>query len=457
MKKTALSVVVSVAASLAFSWNIVPVDTAGTAARGWWNSMAISGSTISVGYIVYVSGTPLQTAIRYARSTDYGANWTVETVDTASNYGTGYATLGWFRGGLDLDPDGNPHMAYTVEASIGSFCMHAKRTAPGTWKLDTIEMRTSQPLVCHDADIKIDPQGRAHVVYTYYGVKTRYAVKDTSGWTIHDVSLDPAYGVALALDSARNPHVAIGTLSDVRYAWSTDHGANWQTEVVDNGWWHVDLCLDAVGQPLIAYTHLNAAIWFGRRTGPNNWATGQVDIGGGNCCRPCVFYDAPGGEIHVGYYPTMSSPDIKRAVSSNGGGSWSLETVSGTGGVYASSSCPDLAKTADGTFLVFESPGYELSMAIDRTVGCPEPVAGQELELRIAPNPASRVARIELGGMALVSGLVSVFDRAGKLVATSALQGGESRVDVRGLRNGVYFCRIGGRDGPVGAKLLVQH
>lgn len=456
MKKSVLSVLV-LASNMAFSWSIQPVDTAGTAARGWWNSMAVSGPTIHVGYIVYVNGTPLQTAIRYARSTDYGVSWNVETVDTCSNYGAGYAQLGWFRGGLDVDPDGNPHMAYTVEASIGSFCMHAKRTAPGAWKLDTIELRTSQPLVCHDADIKIDPQGRAHVVYTHYGVKTRYAVKDTSGWTIRDVSTDPAYGVALALDSAGNPHVAIGTLSDVRYAWSTDHGANWQTEVVDNGWWHVDLCLDAAGQPMIAYTHLNTAIWFGRRTGPGSWSTGQVDVGGGNCCRPCVFCNAPDGEIHIGYYPTMSSPDIKHAVSSNSGGSWALETVSGTGGVYASSSCPDLVKTPDGTFLAFESPGYELSMAIGRTVGCPEPVAEQEHELRIMPNPASRVARIEMGGRVLAAGRVSVFDRTGEMVATSDVQGGAARVDVRGLRNGVYFCRLDGRDGPASAKLLVQH
>jgi hypothetical protein len=441
MKNTtiALSLVLLVSSVFA-QWSTTPVDTAGTEQRGWWTAVDYRPNVIHVGYLFWMSQTPLRTAIRYARSTDMGSTWTVETADSAPNYGSGYATLGWFRGGLALDSSGQPHLAYTIEASVGTFCIHAWRTPGGTWLRETVEMRTSQPLVCHDADIAIDSRDRPNIVYTHYGVVTRYAVKTDSGWEIHDITgAGQPYGVALALDSADNPHIAVGTLSDTKYCYSSDGGATWLVENVASSWWQVDLCLARNGQPLIAYTETNSGIKFARRDGPGNWLFRTLDPGGTNSCRPSICREPGTDSLHVAFYPTMSSTELKHALSTDNGTGWNVETVTTTGGVSASSSCPGVF-AADGLWLIgTQIPGYKLGVAIQDMSAIAEQGAFGLSRITAAPNPCRDFVRLSAPGMR--SDLVSLYDRTGRIVARGAADGGTVVLDVRDLPSGVYLAR----------------
>jgi len=430
------------------AWTAVPIDTAGPAARGWWTSLVVRGDTLHVAYGAHTNSNPLQTDIRYARSTDLGATWTIERVDSAANYGSSYALLGWWRGGLDLDTLGRPHVAYTVEASVGSFCTRAVRLGSGNWRLDTVEMRTSQPLVCHDADLQIDRTGRTHVVYTYYGYQTRYAVETTSGWEINDLNYGASYGVGLALDSLSNPHVVIGTLSDVRYGYSSDGGENWLTEVVGSGWWHVDICLAAAELPVISYTELSTAIRFGRRDGANNWFTTQVDAGGPNCCRPTVFWYQPDNGLHVSYYPYMNSTELKHALSTNSGSGWTPAVVGTTGGVYSSCSAPDYVETRRGRFIAGQWPGYKLGLYYELSTGVEKEPAAALPSLRVCPSPAFGRAWVEQA-----RGAVSVADVSGRVRLTAPSLSGRAELDLSSLEPGVYV--VSG-SGTAPGKLIVS-
>ncbi len=433
------------ASSVSALWQTAPVDTAGAGDRGWWTAVAARPPVLHVGYIFSMSQTPPRTAIRYARSTDMGGTWTVMTVDSAPNYGSDYATLGWFRGGLALDSSGQPHVAYTIEASVGSFCIHAWRTPGGTWQREMVEMRTSQPLVCHDADLAIDSHDRPCIVYTYYGVQTRYAVKTDSGWEIHDIAGAGApYGAALALDSADNPHIAVGTLSNTNYCYSSDGGATWLVENVASSWWQVDLCLGLNDQPLIVYNETNSSIKFARRDGPGNWVFRTIDPGGASSCRPAICREPGTDSLHIAFYPTMTSPELKHALSTNNGTDWTVENVTTTGGVSSSSSCPDIF-AADGLWLIgTQIPGYKLGIAMQNMNAVTEQVALELSRITASPNPCRDFVRLSAPGMR--SGFVSLYDRTGRIVARSAADGGTAVIDVRNLPAGVYLARSGGEE-----------
>jgi hypothetical protein len=440
-----------VVVAAAQAWTLTGIDTLGSEGRGWWTSMRLSRPYVHIGYAAHTSSSPLQTDIRYALSTDLGRTWTTERVDSAANYGNDYALLGWWRGGLDLDSLGRPHMAYTIEASIGSFCIHAVRTASG-WVRDTVELRTSQPLICHDADLKIDSRGRCHVVYTHYGVMTRYAIESDTGWEIHDLGAGQPYGVALALDSADNPHVVVGTLSDLRYAYSSDRGASWQVENVASSWWHVDICLGTTAQPLISHVETNSAAKFKRRDGPGNWFSATIDPGGPNSCRPAIFRDWRNGTLHIAYYPYMNSPDLKHAWSTDNGTNWTVEQVGTTGGVYSSCSAPDYACNDSGSFIACQYPGYKLGIAIDRQVGIEErPTSSlHRARLELWPNPASRFTVVR----GAAGAEVQVLDASGRVAAVAPVTAGTGRLDLSALPTGVYLVRAAGQ-GAV-AKLVVR-
>jgi hypothetical protein len=444
MKNTIIVLaVVLFTSSLFAQWVTAPVDTVGTEHRGWWTAVEYRPDIIHVGYIFWTNQSPLQTAIRYARSTDLGSTWTIETADSAPNYGSGYAQLGWFRGGLALDSAGRPHLAYTIEASVGTFCIHAWRTEAGTWLRETVEMRTSQPLVCHDADIAIDSRDRPCIVYSHYGVMTRYAVRTDSGWIVNDIpAAGLPYGVAIALDSADNPHLAVGTLSNTNYCYSPDGGSTWQVENVASSWWQVDIALGRDDQPLIVYNEANSSVKFARREGPGNWLFRTLDPGGPNSCRPSICREPGTDSLHVAFYPTMNSTELKHALSTDNGANWNVENVTTTGGVSASSSCPGIF-AADGLWLIgTQIPGYKLGIAVRNMSAVAEQDAFGFSRVTAAPNPCRDYVRLAVPDSRAREFVL--FDRTGRQVGRQAVSQGWARFDVRSLPAGVYLVRARG-------------
>jgi len=428
------------------AWVVHPVDTAGTVPRGWWTSMRVSGEDVHIAYARHTNTSPQQTTIGYALSTDLGESWTVETVDTSSNYGTGYALLGWHRGGLDLEADGTPQIAYTVESGFGTYCMLARRAGPGTWDLDTVERRTNQPYIYHDADLKIGADTRTRVVYTYQGAGVRFARSDTDGWFRRDMALGNYYGVGLELDSADNPHVVHARYTDTRYAYSSNGGTSWTYEVVDSSsFWHVDIDLDDESRPYVAYIRANEHTRFARRDGSNDWTTFYVYMGGPNCCRPSIYCTPGSDNINACFYPYMALPAVYRAVTTDRGASWNDEQVALTGGVYASYSCPDFVEDSEGRYVAFQSPDRKLSFAIDANTG----VAGSPGEpverVRVSPTLCRARALIRLAQPARE---VSLHDASGRLVRTIHGRGRtELHLDVTDLGPGAYLVRAGAAQG----------
>jgi hypothetical protein len=408
-----------------FNWVTNLVESPETFTKGLWATVVARGPRLSLGYWVCRNGSPTQSVVHCAFSTDSGATWTIEAVDTSSNYTSGECEMAWFRGGIDLDSAGRPHLAYTVSCpGVGSFGIHAQRLGPNNWQHDTIEMSSNAYLICYDADLKIDSLDRVHVVYPYNGFQTRYAVRDGGVWTIHDIPGDTTVGCELALDSAGNPHVVIGTLGSVCYAYSSDGGESWLVEKAGNSWWHCAIALGENDEPLIAHsvgTMSNANIWLARRIGPGVWTSYQADDSTNNPYRPAITWDPDEGVIHIGYYGGSS---VKHAWSSDQGQTWSHENVA-AGYMNSTSNVPGFLITEDGMFLPYESPGSGVSMARNLNPSglhdyLPAHSRTCELALSVAPNPAASSFNPSISYTLPVAGSVSLrlYDVSGKLVST---------------------------------------
>jgi hypothetical protein len=135
----------------------------------------------------------------------------------------------------------------------------------------------------------------------------------------------------------------------------------------------------------------------------------------------------------------MSSTELKHALSTDNGTGWNVETVTTTGGVSASSSCPGVF-AADGLWLIgTQIPGYKLGVAIQDMSAIAEQGAFGLSRITAAPNPCRDFVRLSAPGMR--SDLVSLYDRTGRIVARGAADGGTVVLDVRDLPSGVYLAR----------------
>jgi outer membrane protein assembly factor BamB len=145
-------------------------------------------------------------------------------------------------------------------------------------------------------------------------------------------------------------------------------------------------------------------------------------LGGSNYCSPAVDGD---GNIYVGTAGDTNSAFLCIAPDSTvrdshviRGNVWSSPAIGEDGRVYVGS--------MNDTLYCFQGPGPGVTESRR-----PAQPAG----IRLLPNPTRGVARIVLSGRYSAS----VFDACGALVATVA---GADRVDLRGLRRGVYMVRF---------------
>jgi outer membrane protein assembly factor BamB len=147
-------------------------------------------------------------------------------------------------------------------------------------------------------------------------------------------------------------------------------------------------------------------------------------VGGSNYCSPAV--DAE-GNVYVG---TASSPNsVFYCIAPDstvrdsyviGGDVWSSPAIGEGGRVYVGS--------MNDTLYLFQGPGPGVAKAGRG----PEPAG-----IRLLPNPTRGVARVVPSGRYSAK----VFDACGALVAAAS---DADRVDLRGLRRGVYMVAVSG-------------
>jgi outer membrane protein assembly factor BamB len=164
------------------------------------------------------------------------------------------------------------------------------------------------------------------------------------------------------------------------------------------------------------------------RIGTDSIIRWRRTIGGSNYCSPAVDAD---GNVYVGSANGAGStfycigPDSTvRDSHVIGGDIWSSPAIGESGRVYVG--------CMNDSLYLFEGPGPGVAEPGRR----PEPAG-----IRLLPNPTRGIARM------VPSGRYSaiVFDACGELVAEAA---GTDRIDLRGLRRGVYMVHVAGSGRP---------
>jgi hypothetical protein len=150
---------------------------------------------------------------------------------------------------LQLDNAGMPHIAYGGDHLYYAWYDGSK------WNRETVDGANG---VGYGANLALDPQGHAHIVYTDIGKgELRYAVQLDTGWDIQVLESDPDGAIlsfSLALTQEGSPRIAYDDPGGegLVYAWQSPEG--WQSEIVDTGGaGTISLALDGNGLPNIAY------------------------------------------------------------------------------------------------------------------------------------------------------------------------------------------------------------
>lgn len=224
------------------SWSVETAASDSSSDGGQRKSMAV-GTDGSI-HVVYLSGRPYPTTIRYA--VRRGGSWTVTNIpagtsapeavslelDRSGNAHVAFVKSGssppdqgvWYAsnrtgawvvekvrdgshpyyrtGGpiaLALDASGTPHVTFvSLETPPPGErgLLHAKKTGD-TWQITVVDPATNLA----SQDIGVDSQGSVHVAYTLYGEPTlKYAINSSGSWNRETVStIDEPTIVALAL------------------------------------------------------------------------------------------------------------------------------------------------------------------------------------------------------------------------------------------------------------------
>ena len=233
-------------------------------------------------HIGYLVEHPLEnvfyTEVRYAYFD--GASWQVTTLDSK----------GGFYISLDLDPNDNPHLAYSDWDAIKYAYLHTSQ-----WEISSVDIDSH---VGSYSSIALDSKDRPYIIYQKVYpdmVELKYTTYDGNTWT--SGTIDSTGGNigeynSLALDYQDRPHISYydATNQDLKYAHFD--GNRWVIETVDsegNVGEGSSLALDSINRLHIAYedsssTSIKYALFDG-----HGW---QIQSIGSSYYRPYLALDA---------------------------------------------------------------------------------------------------------------------------------------------------------------------
>jgi hypothetical protein len=198
----------------AVSWTLSTIDS--SANVGQYSDIVVAHSgNILISYYDVTGGN-----LKFAKSTDGGANWSVSAVDTGGDVGK-YSSIA-------VDASDNIIIAYYDTSNFN--VKFAKSINGGTnWSFVTV---TPFAQTAAYTKIAVDDQGNYLVVYQAQAASDLIFAKSINGganWATSTILATGTAGLYLdfVVDSAGNYLVSHTNLSDLLFAKSTDHGANW--------------------------------------------------------------------------------------------------------------------------------------------------------------------------------------------------------------------------------------
>lgn len=307
-----------------------------------------------------------------------GGTWTFDDSFQAYGYPTGLS--------LALGSDGLPRVAYSwawsqdyLEENGLDFVVRDaagwQRTtlySGGTWvdigppalALDA----AGAPQVASGIANEVSPPGGPPYSPPYSIVHFRHT---PAGWTRTTID-EPGYAfyphqVGLALDQTGNPVVAYIAPNGNALKVAFYDASGWHIETVDAaGGYDVALALDTADQPHMSYVTAEGRLMHAYRSGAV-WLVEQVTPG--QFCSPSLAVDTA-GRAHISAYDTVNADLIYASQSTIG---WRAEVVAARGYVGQGSS---LALTAAGRPLIsfYDATTRDLMLAVQR-IGPPAPRA----------------------------------------------------------------------------------
>src|SRR3989344_4350138 len=294
------------------TWTTSTVDSTGTVGQ----EPSIYAPDSSTIYISYYDNT--NTNLKFAKSTDGGSNWSLATIDSTAAVGIN-SSIDAVAGAI--------YIAYYDVTNVSDrFVKYAKSTDAGAnWTLGTIDNPTAN---LYDVKTSIDVLSAttAFVTYSEFNGSAKFAqtVDGGTNWTLKAVSgvsgsmggssvvATDANTIFMEFDNGSN------NTSDLKFATSTDTGVNWTVSNID---------------------------------------TATVSGGG----YPKAIYAADARTLFVAYFDSNNS-DLEFAKTTNGGTSWTLQTIESS-----TAAGKDLSMHGFGSDTLFithyESTGVDLKFA----------------------------------------------------------------------------------------------
>jgi len=258
------------------------------------------------------------------------ADWIIETVDTAGDYGRNTS--------LALDSAGFPHIMYWLDNG-----MYAFKDASG-WQTTVFDDNGL------DVSLVIGPDDYPRVCYRNH-IQADYAYQDASGWHnyfVYGDLLNRTY-TSLALDEDGYPHCSIyndrNDYASLVYAHQDADGWDWEfvpdPDLVHHGSYN-SLALDGDGYAHISYYHGTLHELRYAYLDSTGWHIETVDSEGYAGTHTSLALDSSGyGHISyfycgTTYYPECDTMDLRYAHQDATG--WYTETVDAAGevGTYTS-------------------------------------------------------------------------------------------------------------------------
>ena len=286
-----------------------------------------------------------------------GSNWNYETADSSQGVGG--------RASLALDSLGNAHISYYDSTNSD---LKYVTNASGSWVAVTVDSTgdvdwgTSISIAPLGSSIALDSFDNVHISYddidfTDFSItfNIKYATNTSGTWVT--TTVDKGGGGSIAIDSSDNAHISYtgftgftGFSNNVKYA--TNASGSWVTTIVDNDGWGSSIAIDSSDNVHIGYGYSFVTIDFPpdgeyylnyATNASGSWVTMVVDnfvntVGFAGSTSIAVDLS---NNIHIGYYPTFSFPDLGAVVikyATNVSGSWINVTLdtSETVGMYTS-------------------------------------------------------------------------------------------------------------------------